>query len=422
MVQYLYDVFRIYKKPSLSSHQYAVLATHYMPLIGIDGFAIYMLLQSLETDGTYSFKKVMDSLNFTSMKHFNQGLEKLEAMNLVKTYQHETKGYGFELNPPLSSIDFFANETLKQFLSTQLGEVEIEKMDKKPSKSIPGYKNISKKFSDVYQSSTETLEAIITKTFKPNIVIENKDFNYTLFKLKVDESLLPEAVLDDPQFQERIERISFTYKLDEEEMRDVLLKTIHINNNMEYASIARNASMMFQKKYKVSGPGLETIKEDVFVVSGLDDETQKILNMVENLSISDALESISQVKPSAAEIKMFDELSLNTKLPISVINILILYVNKTKGELPGYNYFEKIAVNLAMAKVKTAYDALNHFKKKDFTKSKNTAKPQAPKKVAKLPSWYQEYSDSLAKTPQAAESIIKENKDELINIVKDMFE
>ncbi|MFA6890350.1 MAG: DnaD domain protein [Bacilli bacterium] len=422
MVQYLYDVFRIAKKPSLSNEQLSIIATHYMPLVGMDSFAIYMLLQSLDLDTAYSFKKLMDSLNLPSMKQLDQGLEKLEALSLIKTFQHETKGYGFEMYPPLSSSDFFANETLRQFLSTQLGNVELERMEKKAAKNLPGYKNISKKFSDVFQSTTETVEGIITKTFKPDIIVENKDFNYTLFKLHVDESLLPEAVLDEPQFQERIERISFTYKLDEEEMRDVLLKTIHVNKNVEYASIARNASLMFQKKYQVSGPGLETIKEDAFVVSGLDDDTQKILNMVENLSISDVLESLSHVKPSIAEIKMFDQLSLNTKLPVSVINVLILYVNKTKGELPGYNYFEKIAVNWVMGKVKTAYDALKTIQKRDHSKSKAYQKGPASKKVAKLPDWYQEYSVSLTNTPQTAQSIVNENKDELINLVKDMFD
>lgn len=423
MAEYIYDQFRIIRNRSLCQEELESLTLLYMPLIGIDSFAVYMLLQSLKREESYSFKKIIDTLNFSSLKLLNQALDKLEAMNLVKTLRHETKGYGFDVLPPLLKDDFFMNEVLRAFLSNQIGSLELEKLEKKAEPKAPGYKNVSKKFSDVFRSTTETVEGVITKTFKSELVIENKAFNYTLFKLKVDPSLLPEEVLEDESFRTHIERIGFVYKLDEEEMRDVVAKTITVDHNMEYSSIARNAAIMFQKKYKVSGPGIETIKDDQFVLSGLDDNSQKIINMVENLSISDVLENITHIKPSVAEVKSFDQLSLNTNLSIPVINMLIIYVSTVKETLPGYNYFEKIAVNMSMAKVKTAYDALTYLTNNRVDKEKKvTSKPQGTKKVVKLPDWYQEYSASIQQQASNGQSVVEENKEELLKLVKDMFD
>jgi hypothetical protein len=41
--------------------------------------------------------------------------------------------------------------------------------------------------------------------------------------------------------------------------------------------------------------------------------------------------------------------------------MLIIYVSRVKENLPGYNYFEKIAVYMSMAIVKSAYVALTYL-------------------------------------------------------------
>lgn len=419
MAQYIYDKFKIANKIVLTNVEINVLSSMYMPLIGMDSYALYMFLLAFEGDDIYPFKKILDSLNIASIKILNQSFEKLEALNLIKTYLHETKGYAIELLHPLSKKEFLDNEALNQFLKTQIGESEFTKLTKTSESRLGGYKNISKKFGEVFQSSTATIEMALNKIIGPNIIIENPDFNYTLFKYLVDEALVPEDVLNDNKLKERIERIAFTYKLDEEEMRDTILKTISIDKNFEYATIARNASLMFQKKNNVAGPAIETIKEDSFVVNNLDANKQKVINMVESLSTADVLESLWNVKPSVSEIKMFDNLSLNTKLSIPVINILILFVNSSKKEIMHLNYYEKIAVSWARAGIKTVNDAINHINSNEIKAKPKTTRP---KKVTQLPDWYEEYQTSLHQKPEEAPTVTLSNKKELLDLVKEMFD
>lgn len=99
---------------------------------------------------------------------------------------------------------------------------------------------------------------------------------------------------------------------------------------------------------------------------------------------------------------------------------MIYYVNAEKGgELPGYNYFEKIANTWARMKVKNAYDALKYIT--DEKPKANDTKTNKPKKQVKpLPDWYSEYTSSLS----AKEEKVQEettDKSEIVNLVKDMF-
>ena len=59
------------------------------------------------------------------------------------------------------------------------------------------------------------------------------------------------------------------------------------------------------------------------------------------------------IEPSASEIGMLEDLIRTTKFPQGVINLMVLMVNSEKeGELPGFNYFDKIANTWARAGVK----------------------------------------------------------------------
>ena len=97
---------------------------------------------------------------------------------------------------------------------------------------------------------------------------------------------------------------------------------------------------------------------------------------------------------------------------------MILYVNKEKnGELPGYNYFEKIATTWMRAKVKTAYDAILYVEKKNDERNKPSSKTTG-KKEAPLPDWYTEYEKELETTEEKPVEI----NEELAEIAKKLFE
>lgn len=420
MANFIYENFRVAKKSALNSEDVRVLTQMYLPLIGPDSYCVYSVLISLEPNETYTFKRILDILNFKNIKIVDKAIDKLEGIGLVKTYYNEAKGYVYELLSPLSEKEFLANELLASLLETQIGPVEFQKIASTQKTRVSGYKNITKKFSDVFSTSTRSVQSTMAKLFEKSIELENPDFNYTLFKVLFDNSVLSEDVLNDAEFKSRIERISFTYRLNEDEMKDIIIKTMDVDHCLEYASISKNARLAFQKKHKSSGPRIETNSQDAFLPSAMDDEYQALLNVVENQSIAETLESISHIKPSVSEIKMFEDLQNSTHFPTSVINVMILYVsNEKNGELPGYNYFEKIANSWARAKVKTAYDALKLLTSKKEEKEKKQTSPQTSKNVKAVPAWYDEYTKSLGKKED--EPMTKEEQEYLENLVKDIF-
>lgn len=420
MANLIYDNFKVHNRNQLNCEDMKSLTLLYLPLMGIDSYAVYSILMSLDYDELYSFKKILDLLNFKNINLFNKAIDKLEGLGLVQSYYSENKGYLFTLFQPLSFTEFFDNELLSGLLETQIGEVEFKNLAVKQKPRIIGYKNITKKFNEVFTTSERSAISSLKKIVKDSLALENKAFNYSLFKILFDASVLSEDVLNDAEFKKRIERISFLYKLNEEEMRNVVIKTIDVDKNLEYASIAKNAKYLFQEKYKANNPRIESLVEDQFIPSTLDDSWRDLLNAVENYSIVDVLQSLSGIKPAASEVAMFEKLQENTKFPTSVINLMIYYVNAEKGgELPGYNYFEKIANTWARMKVKNAYDALKYIT--DEKPKANDTKTNKPKKQVKpLPDWYSEYTSSLS----AKEEKVQEettDKSEIVNLVKDMF-
>jgi replication initiation and membrane attachment protein len=388
--------------------------------MGIDCLSLYSVLIALEDGQTYPFKKLLDSLNFNNLKLVNKAFNKLEGLGLVKAYYSESKGHLYEVLQPLSFCDFFENEMFTSLLETQIGESEIKKLQPVHKKPV-GYKEVTKKFSDIFETSATTIASTINQFTKPQINVENDDFNYTLFKMLFDGSVLNEEVLDDENFKARILRISYTYKLNEEEMRDVLVRTIDIDKNLEYASISKNARNAFQNKYKTTGPKIVTKVEDNFLPSSIDDRWREIIDKVENMQIADTLQSVSGMKPAVSEIKMFDQLLASSQFSIGVINMMILRVNATNnGVLPGFNYFEKIANTWARAKIKTSYDVLKYFETESQKKNKEKPATTRNKKVKAVPDWYEQYTSQLDGKTVKQEEMSEAEHEELSNLVKDI--
>jgi replication initiation and membrane attachment protein DnaB len=210
-----------------------------------------------------------------------------------------------------------------------------------------------------------------------------------------DSNFIDEEIFEDEELRNRIIKLSYVYKLTEEEMKDVFVKTINHDKRYDYPALSKNARSTFQKKYKVDAPKLVSKSEDNYIQSIQDDVTLKLCNELESMSPADVLESLSGMKATPSELKIAEDLLTNTKLSKGAVNFMLLYVSKEKdGELPSYNYFEKIAATWSRAKVKSALDAYKYMeKKKTEVKEPKTYKPG--KKVAALPDWYTDYEKTL---------------------------
>jgi replication initiation and membrane attachment protein len=399
------DNFKIMQKHSLSGEDYFVLSQMYLPIIGVDSFSLYNLLFTLDEGETYSIKKLIDSLNFSSGSLLEHALHKLEAVSLIDSYYNDQKGYLFYLKTPLSRTSFFTNSLLASFLSLQIGELETTKMRNLQDKAnVRSYKEISKAFDEVFDISSENVSNLFNRLLKikndKSIRVINPEFDYIFFKMSFDSDFIDQKVLEDEEFKQQILAISYNYKLNEEDMKQVIDKTIALDHDLKYEDISKNAKRLFQDKNKNKTPRVITKEPDAFINSQTDDAVYQIFALIENNTPGDLLKQLSGIEPSVAEMGMFQNLIDNTKFPVSVINLMILYVNSIKnGEIPSYNYFEKLANIWARAGVKTAKDALDYINQPKDTKD---SKKAYGKKQAALPDWYEKYSQELEKTKETA--------------------
>ncbi len=423
MPDLMYDTFIILHQRTLNSEDINALISCYLPLMGMDSYVLYNIFSTLEENKEYSFKKILDLLHMSSMKQLTSSQEKLEGLGLLQVFNNQEKGYAYHMNSPYSIEQFLNEEVLYSLLESQIGKIEIEKMKSSCQHNLKGYNEITKKFDEVYEISTETQKSVIKDLINPSISFENHQFNYVLFKMLFDSSFLDEKVLEEKDFKETILKVSYVYKLDEEEMKDVVVKTINVDQRFDYPSLSKNAKIAFQKKYKTTTPRITTQKDDQYIASIHDDQLIALCNSLESMSPTDVLQELSGMKPSDAEVKLFADLINNTHLSISVINLMILIVNEEKdGELPNYAYFEKIANTWARAKLKTPLDVIHYLEKK---KQKEVS-PKTNKKVGPVPEWYEEYKKSLTNSSNDEQKSISEQNKETLNemkkIAKNLFE
>lgn len=414
--------FKIYKRHCLGGEDYRVLTRLYLPIIGVDSFGLYHLLSVIDESETHAFKFLLDSLNFPSVAYLDRAFSKLEAVSLIAAHHSKQKdAYLFSVKAPLSAAAFSAHPLLFSFLRGQIGELAADKL--KVNGTVPprGYKEITRSFDSVFDVAEKSIQNVFdkmlnVKSLDKEIKVEHNEFDYIFFKLSFDSDFIDEKIFDDEEFKQNILYIAYMYKLNEEEMIEVLKKTITVDKDLKYSDLSKNARIMYQKKYKTDEPRFVTKEPDLWLGSVADDDTYRFLEMIETITPADLLADLSGIKPSVSELKLIEDLVNNTKFPLSVINIMILWVCHEKGgEIPGYNYFEKIANTWARAKIKTPLDALRYINKEQ--KERTAVYPAKVKKAMPVPDWYDKYQKQLAELPKR-EDLSPEEIEKIMNSMK----
>ena len=321
--------YKIYKSFDLSGEEFFTLTRLYLPLMGMDSFSLYLYLLTLENKETYSIRQILDSLNLSKINFLENAFDKLAALSLIKNYYNEQKGYYFKVIQPLNIESFFSNSVLKSFLVNQIGTVEVENIIKKSDYTVKGYTELTKRFDEVFKKSKYNYNDLYNKVFfnkiKDNLVIKNDKFDYILFKMAFDSDVIDDKVLDDEELKRNIINISYTYDLNEQEMKEVILNTISIDKDLKISDISKNAQKVYRGKNIKENYQYITKEPDVFVSSDLDDDTYKIINLLERASPKAILESLSGITPSVSELKLLEQL-YNIDMPKGVINTMLMYI------------------------------------------------------------------------------------------------
>ena len=108
----------------LSNLDFKTLSLFYMPIIGIEAFSLYNVLLNLVN---YTNKKnyqvifLLDLLNI-KLANFNNAREKLEAINLIETYENSRDQFTIYLKSPYKANQFIKDTMLGSYVQSEIGD------------------------------------------------------------------------------------------------------------------------------------------------------------------------------------------------------------------------------------------------------------------------------------------------------------
>lgn len=406
----------------LSSYEQKILLKLYMPLIGNKAVSLYQSLYSFVSESMYEseiekHEKIVRMMHLRSIEKFQELSNKLQAIGLLDLFYKDGL-YIYSLKKPLEPSDYFNNIELSTLLEYELGhegylniyfEFMMRKLD------INKFENITSSFNDVFDIElSDTIEVNLNKYNSKNngIIINNKDFDYDQFMILTStHDIIENAYFTDQEFIDIINRYSFLYHLNPEEMKNVVIMSCYENKKVSYQEIRFNAKKVYEEKNQRIG----MIPKNI--VKQTSTSNDKLIRYLEMASPNDFVKNKTGVELTSTEIEMFDRLLLETSINIGTLNVLIGYVlENLNGEIPSYNYFLKVINTWKRSGVKSTQDAIDQISGKTKTTNKKSYKPKKD-----VPDWYQGYVDDINKKNENNNTVKNTKESGDLEALKDFF-
>lgn len=382
------------EKP-LSDYDRKILNSLYLPIIGMKTMNIFYNFHDCVVTNEYEslpikFEKAIRLLE-VDVNTFESCVNKLEAVGLINTFFNDGM-HIFYLKDIKNASQFFQDEVLYQLLISSVTKEEAEKLalDMLVRRiDITKYENISKRFDEVY-TIEEEINHINTNSLVVNtndgIVICNDNFNYRHFAIFTSAlGILSEDILNNEDVVQFVNRYSFLYGLNEEEMKEAFAYSLTTINHVDFDVVLKNIKRIYNNKNK----------KTKIVVQKTEHPTDERIIYLESTTPIDIVKHKYNESMVASEVATMDELLKTTGIGIGFLNTVLIYVlEERNGEIPTYNYFDKIIKTWKRAGVKTTADALAYLENLKNPTKKTYSKPKVKKAV---PTWYNEYQESNKK-------------------------
>lgn len=382
------------EKP-LSDYDRKILNSLYLPIIGIKAMNIFYNFHDSVVTNEYEslvskFEKVIRLLEL-SVDTFESCVNKLEAVGLINTFYNDGM-YVFFLKDIKNASSFFQDEVLYQLLISSVTKEEADKLalDMLVRRiDLTKFECINKRFDEVFTIEEEInhidIDPFIVNTSN-GIIIKNENFNYRHFSIFTSAlGILDEERLNKQEVVDFVNRYSFLYCLNEEEMKEAFACSLTGLNVVDLDIVLKNIKRIYNNKNKKT-------KIVANKTENVDDER---IAKLESMTPVDIVRHKYNESMVASEVATMDELLKTTGIGIGFLNTVLIYVlEERNGEIPTYNYFNKIIQTWKRAGVKTTADALAYLENLKNPVKKTYTKPKVKKAV---PSWYNEYQEENKK-------------------------
>lgn len=409
--------FIVFMEDELTSLGKKELTHLYMPLIGQMSFNIYMTLSTLLDVGKnetlpIGHLKLFQLLKITDENEFVNARHRLEAIGLLNVFQKENL-YIYKLNLPLLPNEFFQHELLPRFLYQVLGDEEfnnlviefvIHRFD------ISLFKEVTVSFDDCFSLDGSQLAYLndlknsIATADGNQIKVNNPHFDYEYLNILLTSlDIIDSKLINNKDFYNMINKYSFLYQLTTEQIKDAIIASTTPNKDVNSEIFKKICKQIYDQK----------VNKPKFVPKTIASSNDKLISFLEHTAPTEIVRTKFGVGLISSEIEMFNQLMKNTGVSLGILNVLIIYVlQDKKGEVPTYNYFDKIIKTWQRMKITTTKQAIDHINGRDKEQPKPKIKGSKP-----LPSWFDDYSKSL----ENVEHKVENTDDEKLKEINDLF-
>ena len=394
------DTYVVINKTILHDEDRKILTDLYLPIIGADAVMLYFCLwSSLDNSQIvskdFSHQKLVSSLRMT-INEIYDNRSKLEAIGLIKTLvkEGEVNNYIYELYSPASATEFLSHPILNIVLYSNVGKREYDNLVKAfkiPRLNTSNYKDITKSFNDVFESTSMTSYDLsledIRKYNKLKLNINsNFDFNFLISSMPKN---LDTSKMFSKDIKELIINLSFIYDIDAIKMANIVKVSLNDNGTINRESLRKNSRNFYQFSNGGLLPTIIDNNQPEYLRKPIGDTSRraKMIYTFETISPRELLINKNNGnEPTRRDLKLIEDLLVDYKLKPGVVNVLLDYAINVNNKKLTRGFVETIAGEWQRKGIETVEDAMNNCEKVHKKSSKRNYKDDNVN--MKTPDWF----------------------------------
>ena len=394
------DTYVVVNKTILHNEDRKIITSLYLPIIGTDAVMLYFTLwadldNSEILSSEFSHQKLVSSLRIT-INELQTSFDKLEAIGLIKAFIKEgnVNNYIYEIFSPVSASEFLSHPILNIVLYSNVGKREYDnlvKAFKVPRLNTSNYKDITKSFNDVFESTSMTSYDLsledIRKYNKLKLNINsNFDFNFLISSMPKN---LDTSKMFSKDIKELIINLSFIYDIDAIKMANIVKVSLNDNGTINRESLRKNSRNFYQFNNGGLLPTIIDNNQPEYLRKPIGDTSRraKMIYTFETISPRELLINKNNGnEPTRRDLKLIEDLLVDYKLKPGVVNVLLDYAINVNNKKLTRGFVETIAGEWQRKGIETVEDAMNNCEKVHKKSSKRNYKDDNIN--MKTPDWF----------------------------------
>ncbi len=394
------DTYVVVNKTILHNEDRKIITSLYLPIIGTDAVMLYFTLwadldNSEILSSEFSHQKLVSSLRIT-INELQTSFDKLEAIGLIKAFIKEgnVNNYIYEIFSPVSASEFLSHPILNIVLYSNVGKREYDNLVKAfkiPRLNTSNYKDITKSFNDVFESTSMTSYDLsledIRKYNKLKLNINsNFDFNFLISSMPKN---LDTSKMFSKDIKELIINLSFIYDIDAIKMANIVKVSLNDNGTINRESLRKNSRNFYQFNNGGLLPTIIDNNQPEYLRKPIGDTSRraKMIYTFETISPRELLINKNNGnEPTRRDLKLIEDLLVDYKLKPGVVNVLLDYAINVNNKKLTRGFVETIAGEWQRKGIETVEDAMNNCEKVHKKSSKRNYKDDNIN--MKTPDWF----------------------------------